>query len=239
MGGEPEGLRALPETRRALSELSRYEDEDLGDRFDELAQEVTRLAPECGGLTISYVSEGLAFTWLSTGIQVSSLDGLQYLGGGPCVDAVHAGEPLEADPEDPLNEERWALFAKVAAAAGVRTTLSMPLLREGKVIGGVNLYGTTERAFEGRQAALADLLGAWALGAVSNADLTLSGVQQARATPEAIEDRAVVDQAVGMLMAAQAVDSETARSRLTRAAERAGIEEELLAHVVVKGRLLG
>jgi GAF domain-containing protein len=241
MGGpEPETtLRALPETRRALSELSRYEDEDLNDRFDSLVRDVTRLAPDCGGLTISYLREGLAFTWLSTGVQVSLLDGVQYLDGGPCVDAARVGEAVEADAQSALSEEQWALFAKIAAAGGVRSTLSLPYVRDGQVVGGVNLYGTTESAFEGRREALADLLGAWSEGAVTNADLTLSGVQLARETPRNIENTAVLDQAVGMLMAAQGVDSGTALSRLAGAAERAGIDTSLLAHVVVKGRLLG
>ena len=238
-GGEPEVLRALPETRQALSELSKYEDQDLNEEFDRLVHGVQQLAPDCAGLTISYLREGIAFTWLATSVEVASLDGVQYLDGGPCVDATVDGDPVATDTADLLSEERWAIFARVAAAGGIRSTLSLPQLQDGRVVGGINLYGTTEDAFDGRHEALAELLGAWPGGAVSNADLTLSSVQRSREAPQVIADQAIVDQAVGMLMAARGVDNQTALRRLDAAAERAGIETALLAHVVVKGRLLG
>jgi GAF domain-containing protein len=236
--GEPEELRALPETRAALSELSKYEDEDLNDSFDRLASEVQQLAPDCAGLTISYLREGLAFTWLSTAVELSALDGVQYLDGGPCLAALEDKDRVASEPADPLNEERWAVFAKVAAAGGIRSTLSFPLMQGEEVVGGVNLYGATDDAFDGRHDELGQALGAWPSGAVTNADLGLAGVQRSRDTPKALEDRVVVDQAVGMVMAAQHIDDETARRRLADAAQRAGIETALLAHVVVKGRLL-
>lgn len=238
-GRDPEGLHPLPETTRALTALSRYADEDLNERLGRLVQDVSAVAPGCGGLTISYLREGVAFTWLSSGVEVALLDGVQYLDGGPCVDSHHSGTPVETDADDPLSEQRWALFARIAAAGGVQSTLSLPFVRDGHVVGGVNFYGTTEDAFEGRHEVLADLVGAWPAGAVTNADLSLSGVEQARHAPQTIEANAVIDQAVGMLMAAQHVDSETAKQRLAGAAERAGIDTSLLAQVVVKGRLLG
>jgi GAF domain-containing protein len=237
--GEPDALHALPETRQALSELSKYEDEDLNETFDRLAADVQRLAPECGGMTISYLREGLAFTWLSTTVEAASLDGVQYLDGGPCVEAARTGKPdVSSVPPDPLNEERWAIFAQVAAARGIRSTLSLPLVQDDTVVGGVNLYGTTPDAFEGRHEELAGLLGAWGAGAVTNADLTMTTVDRSRKAPQAIDDRVMVDQAVSMVMAARGLDPDTARQRLESAAERAGIETSLLAHVVVKSRLL-
>lgn len=237
-GSEPEMLRALPETRQALTELSKYQDDDLNEEFDRLVHGVQQLAPDCAGLTISYLREGLAFTWLATSVDAASLDAVQYLDGGPCVDATLDGSPVATDTGDLFSEERWATFARVAAAGGVRSTLSLPQLQDGKVVGGVNLYGSTEDAFSGRREVLAELLGAWAGGAVTNADLTLSSVHRAREAPQAIADQAIVDQAVGMLMAARGVDTQTALRRLAAAAQRAGIDTSLLAHVVVKGRLL-
>ena len=237
-GGEPEALKALPETRQALSELSKYEDQDLNEEFDRLVHSVQRLVPACAGLTISYLREGIAFTWLATGVEMASLDGVQYLDGGPCIDAIQDGGRVATDTGDLLSEERWAIFARVAATGGIRSTLSLPQLQEGKVVGGVNLYGTTDDAFDGRHEAIADLLGAWPGGAVTNADLTLASVHRSREAPQVIADQAIVDQAVGMLMAARGVDNKTALRRLDAAAQRAGIETSLLAHVVVKGRLL-
>jgi len=51
------------------------------------------------------------------------------------------------------------------------------------VIAGVNLYAATPNAFAGREARLADLLGAWAPGAVHNADLSFLLRPEHGATP--------------------------------------------------------
>ena len=52
------------------------------------------------------------------------------------------------------------------------STLSIPLMSDGRVYGGLNLYGGTPRAFDGHHDELAELYGGWAGGAVTNADLS-------------------------------------------------------------------
>ena len=49
--------------------------------------------------------------------------------------------------DSPMVEEEWRLFASASAAAGVRSTLSFPLLYQDEVVGGVNLYASTTDAF--------------------------------------------------------------------------------------------
>jgi len=73
--------------------------------------------------------------------------------------------------------------ARAEALAGISSTLSLPILGDGHVVGGVNLYGATSDAFDGHHEDLADACGAWAAGAVTNADLRFNSRVRAAATP--------------------------------------------------------
>ena len=261
-------MEPLPETRFALAELSRYQEDEHRALFERVATNVGIVAPDCVGLTVSFVRDGLAFTWLASSVDVAALDGVQYLASGPCLASMEQGElvvtasddphdPTGAhealDAADPLDERRWALFSQAENRVGVRSTLSIPLITgppgprtssghpqgaDAKVYGGVNLYGSTPTAFDGLHETLAAICGGWSPGAVTNADLSLSGVRRARQTPQVMLDQFAVEQAVGMIMAAQHVGSETAERRLGEASERAGLHRAELARLLVRTRLL-
>jgi GAF domain-containing protein len=232
-------MEPLPETRFALTELSRFEDEDLTEKFTEMANRVALLAPDCVGLTVSFVRDDLAFTWAATSLDIAALDGVQYVSDGPCVESVEEGSVVEFTPSsDPLDEARWLEFARAENASGVESTLSVPLMDGSSVVGGVNFYGATPTAFEGLHSELAAECGAWAAGAVTNADLSLSGVQRAKKAPQKLRDQFVVDQAIGLIMASQQLDAAAAGERLSSAAERAGVRETELARILVKSQLL-
>jgi transcriptional regulator with GAF, ATPase, and Fis domain len=231
-------MEPIPETRFVLTEMSRFADEDMTAQFTEMANRVAVLAPDCVGMTLSYVQEDLAFTWAATGLDVAALDAVQYLSHGPCVEAMQEGAIVRAMPSDPLDENRWLEFCKAENASGVESTLSVPLMEGRVVVGGVNFYGGTTTAFDGLHSELAAECGAWAGGAVTNADLSLSGVHRAKAAPGQMRDRFVEDQALGMIMAARRVDAEVAGQTLHDAAARAGIDQTELARIIVDSRLL-
>lgn len=241
---EPSGLaevseimKEIPETRMALAEMSRFQDEDLTAQFGAMANRVGALAPECVGLTLSFLQQGLAFTWIATGLDVASLDAAQYLSNGPCLESMDKGAIVATAGSDPLNEENWLLFSRAENTVGVESTLSIPLMEDQVVVGGVNFYGSTPTAFDGLHSELAAECGGWSAGAVTNADLSLSGVRRAQQTPQSMRDQFVTDQAVGMIMAAHRVGDEAANQRLHEAAQRAGLHDAELARILVKTRL--
>ena len=140
---------------------------------------------------------------------------------------------MQTTIDDPLDEERWSLYARVGAAAGIASSLSMPIFRGGRRVGGVNLYASTADAFTGHHDDLALLMGTTAAEAVSNADLSFSTRLEAAAAPAQIRDRTAIDTAVGLLAALRHSDLDTAQRLLMEAAARAGITEALVARVLV------
>jgi GAF domain-containing protein len=135
--------------------------------------------------------------------------------------------------QDPLDEEQWSLFARTGAAAGVESSLSLPVLRDGVVIGGINLYAASPDAFESQVEALAQALGAEASAAVSDADLSFSSRLEAVQAPVRIRDRYDVDAALGILAARFTEPVDESRKRLRRAAAQAGVSEAVVARILI------
>ena len=229
------GLEPLPETHDALRSIGAWSEHDLLDELTRAARLVEKVVPTCVGMSVSLVQEGLTFTMVSSSRRIAALDGVQYAVGGPCVDAVEDDATLFGGHQSSglLGEQRWAAFARAGAAHGILSTLSMPIHTDGQVTGGVNLYSSAPDAFDGHHEALAAIMGAWAPGAVRDADLEFSTRSAAREAPQHLEDRAVLDQAAGVVMAERGIDEDTARGVLAQAAGRAGVPEIEVARAVV------
>ncbi|MEO7059953.1 MAG: hypothetical protein ABI083_09555 [Lapillicoccus sp.] len=73
---------------------------------------------------------------------------------------------------DALDEERWSMYARATAAHRVQSSLSLPLLDDSQVVGGLNLYGSSRDTFVGHVEALAAAIGATSVAAVGDADLS-------------------------------------------------------------------
>ena len=49
--------------------------------------------------------------------------------------------------DDLANDDRWGGYRMPALGHGVRSSLSLPLRTDGEVLGALNIYATTPRAF--------------------------------------------------------------------------------------------
>jgi len=222
----------IPETEAALRLLA-ADDDRLADSMREAADELTLAAPSALGFSLGVIADGITLTYLTSGPSAGVLDAVQYLGGGPCEDALREARPLAFGRDDPLDEQSWGLFARASSACGVHSTLSLPILRAGAVIGGVNLYGGRVDTFSGRHEVIADIFGAWAPGAVSNADLSFRSRLEAVKAPLRVQDITLVEMAVGVFVARYAVAPDAARQQLEESAARAGISVQALATLIV------
>ena len=75
-------MQPLPETVAALAALAVATDDTdaaLVEEFDHAAATTRRIAPECVGLTLTFVQDGVSFTWVATDLDSAALDAIQYL----------------------------------------------------------------------------------------------------------------------------------------------------------------
>jgi GAF domain-containing protein len=229
-------VEPIPETSEAIDEFGPFTtDADLLAQLKELGDRVTGIVPECVGLSLAYREHGVTFTLVASDEDIAALDGLQYLDDGPCVTAVREDTGVLAySREDPLAEERWRLFSRGTAAAGIASTLTLPIMAGGSAVGSVNLYAATPTAFTGKHVALADALGAWAPGAVANADLTFETRRTAEQAPRVLFAETRLQVALGILATLLEVPLSTARDRLRDAASRAGVSETTMVELIIE-----
>src|SRR4051812_15096963 len=228
---EPE-LRPVAESREALDWLSSYgQGRDVETSLLEMGRGVRQIVPECVALSLCYAGTDYTFTLIADNREAALIDALQYIDSGPCERTMHTGETTAVN--GPLAEERWQLLARGWSTAGVASSLSMPVMDEGGVIGGVNLYASTPTAFDGHHEELATVCGAWAGGAVTNADLDFTSRIRAAATPARMRDKTTVDVASGLLAEYLGTDLPTAIQRITTSAQRAGVAVSELARFIL------
>jgi GAF domain-containing protein len=231
-------VEPIAATVRALERLSRYGDKSDARALEEMAAAAQRLVPTCTGISLTVLDGGMSITLVASSDECALLDAMQYLDGGPCVECVATGEVVDVDEEDALEEGRWSMFSRASAAVGVASSLSMPILRSGEVVGGTNLYASTPGAFTGYHESLAEALGAWAPGAVTDADLSFDRRREAAETLSRIIDQGDINLAIGMVAEGQSVTTGLAHQRIREAAARSGLTEAEVARVVIAVRRL-
>lgn len=227
-------MEPLPETVAAVQRLAEYGDTEIAGELFRMGREIRDVVPEIVGVSLGLPADEFTFTLVATSDEVRQLDATQYLDDGPCVEALHSGDTIETQMAQLLDEKRWQTFARASAAHGVASTLSLPVVRKGRVIASVNLYASTPNAFVGHHEELAAICRGWAPGAVANADLAFHTRLEAAATPQRMRDQDVVDQAVGLLAMTLGMAVDDAAERLGRAARQAGITEPQVARTIIR-----
>jgi GAF domain-containing protein len=225
-------MEPVPETREVLEELIHQGDVDTGATLLAMGRKAKEIVPECVGLSLALLDDGLTFTLVASSSEIAALDAVQYLDGGPCVDGAHEGQVVSVDQDDMTAEGGWRLYAQATAAAGVASSLTLPIERSGRVVGSINLYAATPEAFEKHHDELGKALGATARNAIINADLSFSTRLEAVQAPARLADQDDIDIALGIIAASQEINIPTAHERLRQAAARAGITEGQAARAV-------
>jgi GAF domain-containing protein len=140
-------------------------------------------------------------TVVSTGQLATDLDETQYdRDQGPCLHAARTGELTEI--ADTRTDTRWPDYVARAAERGNLSSLSIPLLidEDEQVTGALNIYARKAEAFDGDSRAVATRFGPYAAVAVGNLYAYQSARDMADNLQAALESRAVIDQAKGVLI---------------------------------------
>jgi GAF domain-containing protein len=220
-----------------LRELARVSlvDRTLTDVLSEITRIAARGIPGAESASITLVRDDAAFTAAHEGEMSLAADEMQYeRGHGPCMDAGRGGVVLRVD--DMTTEVRWPDYVARVAEIGVRASLSVPLPYQGSSIGALNVYSTQVAAFATPAALEAGLEVAEVVAvAVANADAQAKLEEQALHMRRAMESRAVIEQAKGVLMAQRRIDADQAFEVLREASQRYNRKLRDIATGIVAG----
>ena len=197
----------------------------MADRsLEEILTEITDIAaegiPGAESTSTTLIRGDKPFTAAHSGDMSLAADELQYAHGyGPCIDAGRGGVVLRID--DVQEEARWPDYMAHVQETGVRSSLSVPLPYQGTSVGALNVYSSKRAAFASPESLEAGLEVAETIAvAVVNADAHHQLSEQARNMRLAMDSRAVIEQAKGVLMAQRHVDSDQAFEILRDASQR-------------------
>ena len=217
--------------REALRRFLAGED-DLTAMHTKIALIATETIPGCDQASVSMLKAGKAVTPAFTSKTALLLDEVQYkLGDGPCLAAIrHRG----LEHVSTTSDDRWPDYVATARKHNVRATMSVPLGNDETVVGALNLYSETEPVYDmaSRDVAcgFADQLGV----AMASATLYAESFELAQQLQQAMESRAVIEQAKGILMAAQRCSADAAFNILVRASQNQNRKLRAIATEIVE-----
>lgn len=210
----PQDQLALAE---AIAELARTGVEETSPEraLLRVAQLARRILPAVQDVSVTLIERDQPRTVVFTGDLAVDLDERQYaIGLGPCLDAARSGLTVSVDADDENTPYRE--FATLAARAGVRQTLAVGMPVRGRSVGGLNVYRST-------QGPVPDLLLEQVRAFVAVATVTVDNVARyTQALKEstdlraAMDSRAVIEQAKGILIARERCSPEDAFTLLAR-----------------------
>ena len=173
--------------------------------------------PGCDAGSVTLVVEGEPRTEAAFSRVVLSIDLAQYaLREGPCLLAMAENRPIRVDLL--LVDERFPQFRERADLRGVLSSLSLPVVVDGEVVGSLNLYSSQSRAFDDTAQDLGALLAAQVGLAVAKSRVWPQARQAAATVQAAADDTNDIAVAEGILMAVEECSAEQAEALLRNAA---------------------
>ena len=191
------------------------------------------LLPDFDQVSITVVDDdtGDISTLAQAGDLVTDLDQLQYgLGEGPCIDSVRDANPVVAARIQ--RDERWERYVPAASDLGLRSQVATPLLwHDDKPLGVLNMYSTTHADVGFSAPVVAEVMAAQIVSA-------LAGLREVEHLHRELADRAVLGQAIGLVMAWLQVDADHASDYLRIVAKQQARPLAEVAHELVRTRRL-
>ena len=177
-------------------------------------------------------------TAVYTGQLALDLDETQYeRGHGPCLHAALSGDLVEV--ADARVETRWPDYMPRAVARGSLSSLSVPLPMDG-LNGGMNIYAAEAHAFDEATRSAATAFARSVAVTVNNMHAYQSARDMADNLEQALQSRAVIDQAKGIVMERHKLTADQAFQFLAHASQAANVKlREIADHLVRTGELPG
>jgi len=212
-----EGLREIFAAEEPLDEVARR-----------VADTALAAVPHADVISITVLAWPNFRTAACTDDEALALDNEQYASGrGPCLDAALQRAPLRAVVDE--EHHRWPEFVEAAQRAGIRASLSVPLIiagvnNEQELVGSLNIYSHTGAAFDQFDAELMRLYSVAAGQAISNSSRWQKSRDTVTQLETALLSRSDIDMAKGALIALHGCDPGEAFDKLVDESQRRNIK---------------
>ena len=189
-----EALSAVAELQQLLLAT-----ENITGFLEQLATLTVKVFPVEVSCGITLRRDRGVFTVASSDDRASQVDEVQYgHDEGPCLRSLDTGEVVVVD--DLADDDRWGGYRMPALGHGIRSSLSLPLCAGSRMIGALNIYAATPRAFGPAEQLAARRFADEASRALELAVRMAERSEMSAHLQAALASRAVIDHAVGIIM---------------------------------------
>jgi GAF domain-containing protein len=217
-----EGPRSsADELSASLETLSRLATRHLNleEMLTRVADLAVRAIPSAEGAGLTLLEEDRRDTIVCTHPFVREVDTIQYdLGQGPCISAAAEARTIISGSLG--GDPRWTRFGAQVARLGVHSVLSLPLETPDGVVGAMNVYARRKHAFDDEAVSIGEMFAAPAAIAVQNAQVLAQTKRLVAQLQHALNHRAVIERAVGILMSRTGVSHDEALNRLRQLSQQ-------------------
>lgn len=225
---------ADPLLYESLAALSRFVvgDSTLEESLERVVVLTVKAMPTASAAGVTLIEDDRAREVVFTDPTAPEIDEAQYASGtGPSLDAHRERRPcvVHATTED----ARWPAFCAAAAARGVHSALALPLVVGDRSLGVLSLYAEQAGAFGDAEQRTAMRFADHAAVVLANAQAYSDASRLSERLGDALRHRGVIEQAKGMLMAAQRCDEDQAFALLVRASQRENVKVRDIAQRIV------
>ncbi|MGX7679129.1 ANTAR domain-containing protein [Jatrophihabitans sp. DSM 45814] len=222
--------------RNSLTGLSRLASGRGQRGLEEVLTHVAEFAvgaiPGADGAGLTLFQDDRPDTVVATADFVRDVDAIQYgLREGPCITA--AAESRTVRSSSLGGDRAFPRFGPRAGRLGVHSVLSLPLLAETGTLGSMNVYAHARNAFDDRAVELGELFAVPAAISVQNAQALSQASRLAAHLQAALNGRAIIDQALGILMSRAGCTSEEAFERLRVISQTENRKSAVVAQSIV------
>lgn len=207
------------------------------DLLGDVAEFATQAIPGVDGAGVALIQphEGATRiqTCAATAELVHDIDTVQYgeLNEGPCITCMQSGRPTVSGSLG--SDSRWPHFGGRVARMGVHSALSLPLSVDDRVIGAINTYARGRDAFGEHAVALGSQFAGPAAVSVYNAQLLDRAQERTQQLQRALGNRAVIDQAIGILRSRAGGSVDEAFERLAHISQTENVKLHVIAERMV------
>lgn len=231
------GQEEKPAELSAAADLKGLQDALLSTQsVEQFLHELAELAARLGSADLScgmtMQPGGRPVTVACSDPLAAQVDEVQYqLDDGPCLHAMRGNRIVRI--EDTADTARWPEFEAQAASHGIRSCLSLPLKVDGEAVGALNLYARRASAFGAARSRRAEDFAENASGALTLAMRLASHTALIEQLRTSLGSRAVIDQALGIIMAREHCTQDRAFGILRAASQKHNVKLRDIASSVV------
>lgn len=210
----------------------------LIDLLRDVAEFAAQAIPGADGVGVALIDPGHGTssvrTWAATAALVHEIDTVQYeeLNEGPSITCMQSGRPGVSGSLG--SDSRWPHFGGRVARMRMHSALALPLIVGDQVIGSINAYAKSRDAFAEHAVRLGSQFAKPAAVSVYNAQLLANAQERTMRLLRALDSRAVIDQAIGIIRSRTGATADEAFERLTRISQTENVKLNAVADRLVE-----